>query len=99
MAFKTGDRVFYRGDFTELEGWREGVVTRERADKLHGQLLWCDGHHKGEDCLIAAFAWPIEVKDEIIAIVTENMRLQKELNDRMGLVYKLRNRLINEGKL
>lgn len=99
MPFKIGDHVFYRCDFTKLDGWREGVVTRERADKLHGQLLWTDGAHKGEDCLIAAFAWPTEVKDEIIAIVTENMRLQKELDDRMGLVYKLRNRLINEGKL
>ncbi len=98
MAYKVGDHIFYRGDFNSLEGWREGVVTHVRAATRHGQgLVWVDHAHKPEDCIIADYAWPIAVKDEVIAIITENARIRKELDDRMGLVYKLRNRCVNEG--
>lgn len=85
-----GAKIVYCGNLEDPSTIKEGTVTRY---SVPNGLVWIDNHHLAEDCIYTAYCWPARVKNELTAIVTETARLKKELADRMGLIYQLRNRI------
>jgi hypothetical protein len=39
----------------------------------------------------ANFCWPLQYKNELLAVLTERAKLKKAFDDSMGLVYQLNN--------
>lgn len=92
---RVGDKIIW-GD--EERPLREGTVTAARVDG--GFLyLWVNNLHKPEDCINAAFAWPFEVKEELIAIRAKRAVLKKEYDDSIQLLYDLRNKVTVAARL
>lgn len=88
-----GDKICWTGNFENPSQIRTGTITR-----MSGDSVWVDNEHKPEDCIYRSYCWPISAEPELREIITETARLKKELDDRMGLIYKLRNR-VSRGEL
>lgn len=94
MKFAIGDKVVY-GDLRPIAALREGVISKVKDGSL--PLIWVDGKHRPEDAIISGYAWPIAYADRLREICTETERLQKIVDDRMGLIYQLRNEVSRNG--
>jgi hypothetical protein len=80
--FKVGDKILSI-EFKDPTTYREYTVTKVGKD-----TVTCGS---SENTLYSAFCWPIRLKDEVIAIVTETKRLQDIVDNRMKLIYELKN--------
>ncbi len=93
FEFLTGDEICWVNNFQDPNSLRSGVVT-----KWTTSYLWVDMCHRPEDCILREYAWPASCRDALLEIITENQRLQRELDARMGLIYELRNK-VSRGEL
>ena len=91
MKFSIGDKIIwvkYMGDPSLLQ---EGTITKLRQTDRGESLVFVDNQHKPEDSIYHSYCWPARVKDELLAVLAEQRRLQKAGDDSIELVYQLRN--------
>jgi hypothetical protein len=88
MPLTIGQQIIYENlDSTEF--LKTGTITKISGN---GDLVYVDNQHKAEECILTAFCWPIEAREELIAVITERNRLKKIYDDSMSLIYQLRNK-------
>jgi hypothetical protein len=95
MEFKLGDSVILASDLASPIISHEGTITKLSKQK---DIAWIDGHHRPEDCIYSAYLWPMEYKEELIAVLTERAFLKKKYEDSMALIYQLSNKITNARK-
>jgi hypothetical protein len=79
---------------------KEGTITARRAGRdIFESTVWIDGFHKPEDCIYEMYCWPIEAKEELVAIHIERKMLKKAFEESMILIYRLRNKFSEQKPL
>ena len=83
--FKVGDKIF-TCELKDPSTYREYTVTKVGKDTIQ-----CGS---SENTMYSAFCWPLSCKDQFLEIVRETARLQKIVDDRIKLIFELRNELV-----
>ena len=64
----------------KLDGVRDDCYLGSN-DKYKDQMMYKD------------YCWPVQVRDELISVLTERNKLMKAYNESMGLIYELNNKI------
>jgi hypothetical protein len=92
--FKVNDEIIWAGDLNSgSAAIRSGTITKLRVNN-DNTLLFVDGQHQLEDCIFAQYCWPARIREQLASILDERLRLKKEYDDSMKLVFELRNQVI-----
>lgn len=69
-------------------------ITEYTLDGDQGKFVYRGHNDRYKDQRFSKeFCWPVQAKDELIAILTERQLLQKALDRSLGLVYELNNKI------
>ena len=68
-------------------------ITEYKLDGVDPGVYRCSSESYTNQRVIAEYCWPVEAREELVTILTERQRLQKALDDSMGLVYQLGNKI------
>ncbi len=84
-GFTVGSQVIVVLDFNGAYDNIEGTVSKADRD-----YVWI-----GKEAYSRAYAFPIEMKEEVLSVIAQRKALMKAYNDSMALVYALTNKRAN----
>lgn len=85
-----GDKILVPRDLEHVQPIPEYTVKR-----VVGDTVYCEGEG---NAFYVAFTWPARARKELEQIIQTRAELRKKLDDSMGLVYELKNK-IQRGEL
>lgn len=87
MKFEVGQKVLIPSDLADVGSIKEYTISKVGKDTIQ-----CGSP---ENTFYKAFCWPIECRDELIAIVGRRQELKTVFEDSLKLIYELSNRVRN----
>lgn len=86
---KVGDQVIWAGADQTPESIRGGTITK--CSNGSEQLIWVDNKHLQEECIYAAYCYPLTAKYQLARVLHTRLLLKRAYDDSLKLLFELRN--------